>query len=451
MRIEKISYFNNQLPKYKLYQTNPTNENSPETVNTTEKNNNSQYNNLSFGALIVKRATLSKSLFFDKFLKSNSNFLGFLKDTQMSPNAVFTFLCKATSNKDTAINFAKEVSSNPRKSESIKNFLIEKLGGDKNGERLFFTWFHDEEGGYRNAYGNYYNNEIWNKAKNLNSIIKESPIVAPWAFRSKAQELNIEPTLGTVPKGFENTSQFRILIKTLRRWNHDLQESIMEEKKIIKANATSDTMATSTKINELVSSKTAPFELEIGENKLYITPIVKSFSAKLIFFVDILDKEGKKTAESYVLKFPPHSIKSQDGDKIKKFNENQALRPDMPYLDAVVDFHLKENNSPNAPEIEFFDYHTQAVLYKKTAGQEPIIPEKYSDNLYAFIRYGKISDLKKLGIELSDVHSGNFLIDKLGNYRLIDSGHVRYSNTFRPPVIGKHISLGNLCGRELCK
>ena len=123
----------------------------------------------------------------------------------------------------------------------------------------------------------------------------------------------------------------------------------------------------------------------------------------------------------------------------------------MPYLDAIVDFYLKENKSPNAPDIKFFDYKTQAVIYGKTIGEEPTIPEKYTDNLYTFINYNKVSDLKKLGVELNDVHPGNFKVDEKGNYVLIDSGHVKYSNTFRPPIIGKHIILGNLCGRELCK
>lgn len=407
--------------------------------------------NISFGALIVKKAISSPSAYFDKFLKSKTSLIKFLKETTMSINAVFTLLCKGTSNKETSSNVAKELSSNPRKAESIKNFLIEKLGGGKKGEKLFYSWYHDEDGGYRTAYDKYYNEEIWDKAKDLNSIIKESPIIAPWAFRSKANELGIEPTLGTVPEGFGNTSQFRILIKTLRRWHNKLQESLKAEKDAIKANATSDTMATTQKINDLVNSKTAPFNLEVEGNQFIVTPIVKSFSAKLIFFIETISNNPNKKNEKYVLKFAPHDLKSADGDKVKKFTENQALRPDMPYLDAIVDFHLKENKSPNAPEIEFFDYHTQAVLYKKTEGKEPVIPIKYADNLYTFIRYNKISDIKKLGVELSDVHSGNFLVDKMGNYRLIDSGHVRYSNTFRPPVIGKHISLGNLCGRELCK
>ena len=451
MKIDNVKILSNQLPKYKLYQTNPIDKNIPANTYSLEKNNIGYINNINFGALVVRNAAIAKSSFFEKFKNSQTNILSYLKDTKMSPAAVFKFLCKLTSDKDTQISTAKEFSTNPRKSESIKNFLIEKLGGNESGERLFYTWFHDEEGGYRRAYDRYYNEEVWSKAKTLDSIVKESPIVAPWAFNSKAREMKIEPTLGTLPQGFGNVSKFRVLVKTLRKWNMKLHESIIEEKRIIKANSTSDTMATSTKINELINSKTAPFELEVENNKFWITPVVKSFSAKLIFFIEKLNKEGEKTGENYVLKFPPHSIKSSDGDKIKKFHENQALRPDMPYLDAVVDFYLKENKSPNAPEIEFFDYNTQAVLYKKTKGTEPTIPEKFVDNLYSFIRYNKIVDLKKLGIELSDVHNGNFLVDKSGNYRLIDSGHVRYSNTFRPPVIGKHISLGNLCGRELCK
>ena len=144
-------------------------------------------------------------------------------------------------------------------------------------------------------------------------------------------------------------------------------------------------------------------------------------------------------------------MRAVDKDKTKKFEENQALRPDMPYLDSMVDFYLKENRSPNAPDIKFFDYKSQAVLYRATEGKEAIIPDKYKDNLYEFTKYPKVSDIKDLGVELSDVHGGNFIVDKNGKYKLIDSGHVRYLNIFRPQVICKHITLGNLCGRELCR
>ena len=43
------------------------------------------------------------------------------------------------------------------------------------------------------------------------------------------------------------------------------------------------------------------------------------------------------------------------------------------------------------------------------------------------------------------------IVDSNGNYILIDSGHSKYSSTFRPAVTGRQIILGNLCGRELCK
>lgn len=410
------------------------------------------YSNVSFGALVVKNAAMAESTFFNKFKASKLPLVKYLKETAMSPAAVFKVLCKATSDEDTSSKVAKELSSNPRKGNVIRDFLIEKLGGNKTGETLFMTWFHDEQYGYRRAYEDYYNAEIWDKAENMTEIIKHSPIVAPWALRSKADFMNIEPTLGQVPSEFGNVKEFRNLVKYLKKWNEDLQKNLQADKEKIKAASTGDSMETATKINELVASATAPFSLTIGKQDYIITPVVKSFSAKLIFLIEAISKDVTKPNTNFVLKFAPHSIKpGNNKDRAKKFAENQAIRPDMPYLDSLVDFYLKENKSPNAPEVEFFDYKTQAVLYKRTKGVEPKIPDRYADNLYVFRKFPKISDIFKLGVELSDVHEGNFLVDEAGNYRLIDSGHVKYSSPFRPPVIGKHIVYGNLCGRELCK
>jgi hypothetical protein len=407
--------------------------------------------NVSFKALVVQNAALSKSMFFDKFKSSNISLIQFLKKTSLSPEATFKLLCKATSDKDISNKIVRELSLDPRKSNTIKKILITKLGGDKKGDSLFRTWFHDEKYGYRKAYQDYYENEIWNKSKSLAQIVKHSPLVAPWALKSKAEELKIEPTLGEIPKEFGDINSFRKLVKSLEIWNREFREKLEIETEKIRANNIGNTMEYSSKINELVLSSTKPFEVDVSNNRFHITPIVKSFSAKLIFLVDLFDKNKIDIDKSYILKFPPYSLASKSYDESVKFVENQALRPDMPYLDSLVDFYLKENKSPNAPDIKFFDYNTQAVLYKKSIGEEPVISEKYADNLHLFVKNSKVSDIAKLGIELNDVHSGNFLIDEKGNYILIDSGHVKFANTFRPPVVGMHIIYGNLCGRELCK
>ena len=400
--------------------------------------------NLSFQASF-SQALKSESKLYKQFLNSkDKKILPFLKDTEATPISVFKFLCHATSNEKTSSSVAKELSQNPRKAESIKNFLIEKLGGNESGKRLFMTWYHDENNGYRKAYSDFYNDEIWNKARNMNEIIKYSPNVAPWAFPRKAEEMGVEPILGEVPEVFGSLDTYRTFVSKIKKWN-TVQQKKMQGFSLEVNSKIKDTMKAATIINAKQREMIQPFEMQVEDKTFEVKPIIQSFSAKGICMV-----KEKNSDKNYILKYAPYSVRGNN-DFANKFAENQALRPDMPYLDSMVDFYLKENKSPNAPGIEIFDWKTQSVLYEAIEGNDLVIPEKIKDNLYLFTNYSKISDIKKLGLNLSDVHGGNFKENEKGNYVLIDSGHITFSNPFRPLIIGKQITLGNLCGRELCK
>ena len=397
-----------------------------------DKNNIGTSNNINFRALAVSKAAHCDSIYFDQFLKSEKGLLDFMKEKRMSSDAAFKLLCHATSNEATADTVVNELSKNPRKSEGIKEFLIEKLGGNKKGTKLFWTWFHDEKDGYRQAYAGYYIKNIWDKAKSLMEIVKQSPNIAPWAFVGKAKEINAETILGTVPKEFGDIHSYREMIKELKE--SEFHKAFLDVKDSEIKSKSSDSMLEATKANKRLQEINHPFMINVNGNEFEAKPVIQSFSAKLIYFLT----SQKNKSQKYVLKFDPYEL-TEATDKARKFSENQALRADMPYLDAMVDFHLKENKSPNAPDIKLYDYETKSVLYGMTKGEEPVVPEKYTDNLYTFLNYNKIADIKKLGIELSDVHAGNFKIDEKGNYILIDSGHVKYSNTFRPSVIGRRL------------
>ena len=174
-----------------------------------------------------------------------------------------------------------------------------------------------------------------------------------------------------------------------------------------------------------------------------VQKIGKGQSAKLKY--RIIPLENLNT--SYILKFAPYDAIGNT-DRSRKFRDNQATRPDMPYTDALIDFYLKANGCPNAADIKFFDYEAQAVLYKETFGVEPVFSEDSKLNLYRFKKFGPLADVYKLGVQLNDIWKTNFLIDEKGVYRCIDTGHAIYSNVFRPLVSGKHFALANLCGRE---
>ena len=147
------------------------------------------------------------------------------------------------------------------------------------------------------------------------------------------------------------------------------------------------------------------------------------------------------------MKFAPYDTIGNT-DRSRKFRDNQALRPDMPYTDSLIDFYLKENNCPNAADIRFFDYEAQAVLYGETKGRTAEFPEDAKLNLHKFRKLKEVSDIYSLGVQLNDIWQSNFLVDENGICKCIDSGHAKYSNMFRPLVSGKHFALPNVCGRE---
>ena len=174
---------------------------------------------ISFKALSVTKAAKESSLFFDDYLliRGDVPILEYLKRTEMSPRSAYKFLCHATSDERTCSAVAKELSHNPRKCKAIQQFLVKKLGGAKKGLDSFWTWFHDEQGGYRKAYSDFYNNIFWHSVKKLNALVKQSPNIAPWAIERKAKELGKEPVLGDVPADFTDIDSYRKLIKALRK------------------------------------------------------------------------------------------------------------------------------------------------------------------------------------------------------------------------------------------
>ncbi|MBR2069429.1 MAG: hypothetical protein IJ877_06690 [Candidatus Gastranaerophilales bacterium] len=406
-------------------------------------------NTPSFKALDALKAAGCASAYFAKYVdKGTPSALGFLKTTQMSPDAVFKFLCHSTSSDVTSFKIVKELSSNPRRGEVIKNSLIKKMNGQNapttRGYDMFMTWFHDERVGYRSAYARYYNENIWNKAQRLEDILTQSPNIAPWEMSVKATSLGGEFIFGEVPSEFGSIKKYRKLIDRLK--HSDFFHTFVRARNFEAQNLGNDSMLAATNTNEYLKKLAHPSLVYADNMAFSAEPLVQSFSSKLVY---ILVPENDKT-QRFVLKFDPYEMTGAT-DKAAKFTENQALRPDMPYLDAMVDFYLKGNKSPNAPDVLLYDHLSKSVLYRATEGTSPVIPQKYLNNVYTFMNYGKIADIKRLGVELSDVHPDNFKVTPEGVFKLIDSGHVKYSNVFRPPVVAKHIVTGNLCGRELCK
>ena len=331
----------------------------------------------------------------------------------------YVFLNELMQDKKLSKNLVESLSSNKYRSyysdenhekEGIKNAL---------GPDLFNVWISQEiKGGYRKAYTDYFNEEIYDKCTNLMDLVKISPNIAPWTLRAKARELGIEVTLGNLPKDLGDKNNYRKLIHKLQLLNIDMHSKA--EKKYPQA-------------------EDGSYNIKIGKENYKIEPNNQGASAKLVFRVT-----PEQSNEHYFVKFTPYKVTGEDY-KNKKIRENYDLRGDSPYMNAAVDFYLKENNCKNANDIKFYDAISQSVVYKETVGEKAHFQKS---DLYSLRNDENIADIAALGVQLNDISEDNFIKTKDGRYVLIDSGHATFHDDFKPLVMGKQISLSNLCGRE---
>ena len=331
----------------------------------------------------------------------------------------YVFLNELMQDKKLSKNLVESLSSNKYRSyysdenhekEGIKNAL---------GPDLFNVWISQEtKGGYRKAYNDYFNEEIYDKCTNLMDLVKISPNIAPWALRAKAKALGIEVTLGDLPSDLGDKNSYRILIHKLQLLNIDINSKTKKK---------------------FPQAPDGSYNIKIGKENYKIEPNNQGASAKLVFRVT-----PEQSNEHYFVKFTPYKVTGEDY-KNKKIRENYDLRGDSPYMNAAVDFYLKENNCKNANDIKFYDAISQSVVYKETVGEKAHFQKS---DLYSLRNDENIADIAALGVQLNDISEDNFIKTKDGRYVLIDSGHATFHDDFKPLVMGKQISLSNLCGRE---
>lgn len=363
-------------------------------------------------------------------------------------------LYSITRDEEISDRFIKEILDNINISRSFIKLLRDVISNDLEYKKLVEVWLNDEKYGYKMAFSRFYI-DYFNNAKNLEDIVKISPNISPWHLIAKADELGLKDVVfGKVPQEFGGSiEKFRNIIHTIKESdffksyvlakNADADKD--ECKKIAKSLnlKTSDTMGILTEINKRLEEKTKEFYID----DLLIKPIVKSFSSKIVFVITAKDQK-------YILKLDPYAIDNlKISDRVRKFRENYYLRSDMPYTNALVNFYLKENNSINSSNIIFYDMLTDANLYEMTvdSGNHLKLDEDIYTNL-ALLKYSEeFEELYDLGINLNDITTGNFIINKNKNPILIDVGHVEFYHILRPMVCGYNFVLGNLCGRQVMK
>ncbi len=312
------------------------------------------------------------------------------------------------------------------------------------------AWFLNY-GGFGYTYGKYLLKK-WEEAQKPEDVIKWMPNFSPWALEERFGEIKI----GSIPKDFTNEATFlEILndilkseavsnyleIKRLEGKPEEFASKYPEIKKIdmFQMDERRDF------IKKLLSKYCMkPFIIQKMDKEYVITFLCNPFSSKIVFKIEV------KGSQTYIVKTLPYNIVNISSDRTRKEHENQAIRADSPFSNAMLEFYLKLNKSPHAPNILYYNYQYETALYEENKGSF----YSFDDKPYAmrdFLHFNKkmMKDANLLGVYINDISYGNFLMPSDSKtLKIIDIGHASYANPLTPPVPGLCITLGNLCGRE---
>ena len=163
------------------------------------------------------------------------------------------------------------------------------------------------------------------------------------------------------------------------------------------------------------------------------------FSCKMVFRIN------SDTNQKYILKMQAHQIGIIDSDAKRKESENQAIRADSPYSNALMEFYLKLNRCQNVQDILYYTDTYEAVLYRAQTGQE-LTDEKAKD--FKVLNNKYLKDANRLGIYVNDISPHNFMWGRDKKLKIIDIGHASFANPLTQGIPGFTFSFGNLCGQD---
>lgn len=344
--------------------------------------------------------------------------LRLLEDENLSGEEAFGVLLKITSNKETAAGFIEEITRDengkidPKKSNEVTKFLIEKLGGKENFERWYTA-----PGGYLGAFKRY-GEDMYKKAGSVEELCRWLPNWGPWALRRKYREdKNLFPvipgrdaaprwtdsfTLGKLPKRFENKEAFRNLVSDLRC---DINSQDGRN------------------INEIVSR----FGFKNAE-------VVGSGSSPK--YKVVLDNK-------YVIKMDKYKDNFTGSDY---YNDIKDSEPDSTFLNAMVDYYISAYEPDFTSKMYFYDDYASASLYEFVRGKKPVfLSDGAGFNTQTEDFKEKFKRVNDIGINFTDFYSGNFVETK-DSIKCIDSGHSVYFDILRPGIGGLTMSLPSRTG-----
>ena len=289
--------------------------------------------------------------------------------------------------------------------------------------------------------------ELWRKAKKIEDVLKFMPNFSPWALKDKFTDIKI----GQVPREFISEKVYLSFLKKLSQskvvqgYHHiklyennlkKMAEVYPEVKKIDWFNLQERQEFLSHLMHKLTGHI---FSLTLNQKKFNIRFLCNPFSCKMVFIIEAPNHK------KFILKMAAHQVGEITSDYKRKESENQAIRADSPYSNAMMEFYLKFNKSPHAPDIQYYTAQYEAVLYREEQGTE-FTPKQPVDFLTLNTHY--IKDANRLGIYINDVSPANFRISSKKVMKIIDIGHAQFANPMTQGVPGLTFTFGNLCGQD---
>lgn len=334
-------------------------------------------------------------------------------------------------------DFVAFITQNPRLNKTIYRTLSHSVSSAK-----WNIW----QKKYAEAYGKFMHRK-WEKAKRVEDVLRIIPNFSPWALKDRFGCVQ----LGKVPTDFASEKDYLKLLEKIRA------SAVVQEYKEIKALENNlkefalaypeikkidwyDMTARTRFLSKLLHQATAhPFTIQNARHKYTVRFLCNPFSCKMVFEV-ITEKQ------KYILKMAVNPVLDISSDDKRKEAENQAIRADSPYSNALMEFYLKLNKCPHVCDIQYYTSQYEAVLYKEEKGIPFISPHKKWD--FCDLNNKLLKDMNRLGIYVNDVSLANFIVAPSGTLKVIDIGHASFANPMTQGIPGLTFTFGNLTGQD---
>ena len=334
-------------------------------------------------------------------------------------------------------NFVDFITKNPRLNKAIYRALSTIISPKK-----WPVW----QKKYSEAY-NAFVHQKWDKAKRVEDVLKMIPNFSPWALKDRFGVIR----LGKVPTDFGGEKTYIQFLNKLRSSKviqeykriKSLENNLKEFakfypdiKKINWYNMDQKTRFLSKLLHQVTAK---PFVVQNAHHKYQVRFLCNPFSCKMVFEVQV---DSKK----FILKMAVNPVLDISSDDKRKEAENQAIRADSPYSNALMEFYLKLNKCPHVCDIQYYTSAYEAVLYGEEKGIPFISPHKKWD--FYELNNKLLKDMNRLGIYINDVSMANFIVAPNGVLKVIDIGHASFANPMTQGIPGFTFTFGNLCGQD---